>query len=1050
MLIDIIELSKYYDKNTIRNVIVYGIIEKEVARPTSFVENILVPRTGCFVKLRAYIIDLSSQHEVLEKYNSKVFALPADSYITVLMPKADYFPGRLVIADGALNIKKGIATLSVFKKQGDMWQLNDTHAKWVTPNRQIPIPAEYNGIWEDIVRGNQFELPDSLYKAVGPKVEDNITFNKLNTHTVKEYEDNVRISSPVNKKVYENRQSFKSFDEAASKMQDKLNTAKKSSDDYIASLKYAHAETPVGPLSTLVNGLLTNMNSRPQGQGTTGKALLKGYLQTIKGWNSNYLGTTFANMVIDNFDNVRDYILYDGDLFFSIPLINFCQEAFGDKDRFYAAILSQLVSIDLLETQMACAENDLSFINIVNSDVYLLTHLQTLSFTQIYKIAQCFGQEQVSKVCLLNHNVLTAQNNTAIRLDSNFYNNMSISLTEAQYDKIRKTGYYTSLKTVANMQAYCNITMSQYSTVGFLKQYRNYIKKFSPAETNEALQEYLNTGLGIRLDSNFIASTIYVKKELFIYNKLKQLASNKTNFTKEQIDPLIAEYERLVGFQLEPEQRAAVYLLVNRAGVVSGCAGSGKTTVSRCLIYVLSRLVPEIDYKFAAPTGKAAKRMQEVIQEKVHTINRLFKLGLSVGSNLFSEDSKKDKFSTHTAFFIDECGMPTVDTYYEMLKRIPDGAYLYLFGDFHQLPPIGKGLVFKDMLEFMPCQHLKVSKRAAEGSQITYNSDVVNNFSDRDNWLNLESGKDFFLLPSSEEQMLKITVVLIKYLLNKPLDAVEQNILGVYLGDKLPDRTKIKPEDIQVVSPLAQSKYTWGTYNLNKLLQPIFNSNRGYDKTMCNYVTETSYVKFVIGDRVIHTNKNCYSMQWYGDYDIVNKTIRKINGYEICNGEIGQIVDFVSAEDLIFLEDQEDLELPSGIRDDATYKIPDAHFVVVKYYDYLESRDFYILYRAVQIWTNNNIGISLQGEDLENLMLFYAGTTHKMQGSQAKLIISVLGNVGYKGFITRNMMYTIYTRGIDYVYAIGSVDNEPNSMLSKARTDIAEANITTILNHLTR
>ena len=1050
MLIDIIELSKYYEKNTIRNVIVYGIIEKEVGRPTSFVENILVPRTGCFVKLRAYIIDLSSQHEVLKKYKSKVFALPADSYITVLMPKADYYPGRLVIAEGALNIKKGIATLSVFKKQGDLWQLNDNRARWVTPNREIPVPAEYNGIWESIVRGNQFELPESLYKAIGTKVEDNIAFNELKTHAVKEYEDNVRISTTSNNKIYENRQAFKSFDAVAQKLQDSLNIAKTNSSKYITSLKYKHAETLMDPLSTLVNGLLNNMSNRPQGQGTTGRLLLRGYLQTIKGWNTKHLGTTFANMIIDNFENIRDYLLYNGDLYFSTPIINFCHEAFGNKDKFYAAILSQILSIDLIPTQVACETNDLSFINIVNTDVYLLTHLQTLSFTQIYKIAQCFGQEQVSKVCLLNHNVLSSQNNTAIRLDSNFYDNMSISITEAQYNNIIKTGYYTSLKTVANMYAYCNIIMNHYNLVGFSKQYRNYVKKFSPAETNVALQEYLDTGLGIRLDNNFIASTLYVNKELFIYNKLKQLANNKTNFTKEQMDPLISEYERLVGFKLEQEQRNAVYLLVNKSGVISGCAGSGKTTVSRCLIYVLSRLAPEIEYKFAAPTGKAAKRMQEVIHEKVYTINRLFKLGLSVGSNLFDEDSKKDKFSSHTAFFIDECGMPTVDTYYEMLKRIPDGAYLYLFGDFHQLPPIGKGLAFKDMLEFMPCQHLKVSKRAAEGSQITHNSDIVNNFSDKDNWLNLESGKDFFLLPSSEEQMLKITTTLIKYLLNKPLDLTEENILKGYLADKLPDKSNIKPDDIQIVSPLAQAKYSWGTYNLNKLLQPIFNSNRGYDKTICSYVSELSYVKFVIGDRVIHTNKNCYSMQWYSEYDAVNKTIRKINGYEICNGEIGHIVDYVKAEDLTFLESQEELDLPTGIRDDATYKVQDAYFVVVKYYDYLDNRDFYILYRAVHISTNNNVGISLQGEDLDNLMLFYAGTTHKMQGSQAKLIISVLGNVGYKGFITRNMMYTIYTRGIDYVYAIGSVENEPNSMLSKARTDIAEANITTILNHLMR
>lgn len=1050
MPIDIIELSKYYEKNTIRDVIIYGIIEKEVGRPTSFVSKVSVPSSGCFVKLRAYTIDLSSQHEVLEKYKDKVFAMPADSYVTVLMPKADYYPGRLVIASGALNIKNDIATLSVFKKQGDMWLLLDNHASWVTPNRVVPVPAEYTRIWEDIIRGNDFVLPESLYKIRPTKVEDNINFGNIKVDQRQDYENNVKIQTNSSHKVYENRLEFKSFDRTVSNLQGKLDEAKTNSLNYIHSLKYQHAKVPVDPVAYLVKGLLTNMNSKPQGIGKTGKSLLKGYLQKIQGWNKSYLGVSFMTMVMENFEHIRDYMLYDGTLEFSLPLANFCSEAFSDQDKFYAGIMTEMLGIDFTETQQACAENQLSFVSIVNTDVYLLTHLQTLSFNQIYKIAQCFGQTQVSKVCLLNANVLNSQNNTAIKLDSNFYNNMCITLTEAQYTKIRQQGYYTSRGTVANMQAYCNIQMQPYDLVGFVKEYKNYIRKFTAPEANEALKEYLELGLGIRLDNNFIASTIYVDKELFIYTRLKELASRSTGITKEQMDPYIDQYEKLVGFKLESEQRNAVYLLVNRAGVISGCAGAGKTTVSRCFVYVLHNLYPALDFKFAAPTGKAAKRMQEVIQEKVYTINRLFRIGINNTPKLLEQEKQANVFSEHTAFFIDESGMPTVDTYYNMLKAIPDGALLYLFGDFHQLTPIGKGLVFKDMLDFMPCQHLKVSKRAAEGSQITYNSDVVNNFSDKGNWLDLESGRDFFLIPCKEDLMIKITVVLVKYLLDKPLDVVEQNIFGIYLADKLPDKSKIKPEDIQIVSPLAQAKYTWGTYSLNKLLQPIFNSNRGYDNTICQYVSEVSYLKYVIGDRVIHTNKNCYTMQWYGDYDKTHKTIRKIGGYEICNGEIGQIVDIVSASELEFLDPQEDLDLPDILRDDTTYKIENGCFIVVKYYDYLESRDFYILYRAEFIEANNNIGRCIQSEDLTNLMLFYAGTTHKMQGSQAKLIISLLGDVNYKGFITRNMMYTVYTRGIDYVYAIGSVDNTTNSMLSKARTDIAEANISTILNHLVR
>ena len=95
------------------------------------------------------------------------------------------------------------------------------------------------------------------------------------------------------------------------------------------------------------------------------------------------------------------------------------------------------------------------------------------------------------------------------------------------------------------------------------------------------------------------------------------------------IEQYIHEYEAKVGFKLEERQNMAVHLLVNAGFIVAGSAGSGKTTVSNCVVYVLSKLEPFLDIQFAAPTAKAAKRMQEVVHKEVSTLHSKFKLGVS-------------------------------------------------------------------------------------------------------------------------------------------------------------------------------------------------------------------------------------------------------------------------------------------------------------------------------------------------------------------------------------------------------------------------------------
>ncbi len=499
---------------------------------------------------------------------------------------------------------------------------------------------------------------------------------------------------------------------------------------------------------------------------------------------------------------------------------------------------------------------------------------------------------------------------------------------------------------------------------------------------------------------------------------------------------------------METEQRQAVHLLKYKAACVAGSAGSGKTTTSNCFTYVLDKLERgNVDFKYATPTGKAAKRLQEVVKKPVKTMCSMFKTFKETES-LFDVDDETEE-GYNSIYIFDENAMVTIDLLYSCLLKIKNSR-IYLFGDFHQLPPIGKGLPFKNLLRILPCQFLTVSKRAAEGSGITLNSNYINEYSDSNAWRNLESSDDFVIAPCNEQDMVKLTVDIVKYYLNDRASIDETELcrrLGVV---KMPEIRGLTADDIQVVTPLAKNTYAWGANKLNELLQPVFNKNK-HRSDICFYQTSSKGAKqkYIIGDRVIHTNRNMYSMQWYADIDFKTGECKKRYGFGINNGDVGKIVGFIKAVDCSFSDETDTIpdnfQYPEHLRDDSTFMDISGYFLVVKYYDYLSDSDFYILYRCKE---NTDVsdaeGLVLKGEDFSMLNLFYAGTCHKMQGSQARLIIAPLGTVNFTGFITRNMMYTVYTRASDCVITLGSVDNSSTSMLTRARKVVSEINVFTV------
>ena len=205
---------------------------------------------------------------------------------------------------------------------------------------------------------------------------------------------------------------------------------------------------------------------------------------------------------------------------------------------------------------------------------------------------------------------------------------------------------------------------------------------------------------------------------------------------------------------------------------------------------------------------------------------------------------------------------------------------------------------------------------------------------------------------------------------------------------------------------------------------------------------------FKIGDRVIHT-QNKSNLVWYSNstgkrvfVPILDSDNRAMHG--VYNGDVGRIVDIMPRTSAN-IEALSSDDVDSNCRDESSWYVNDAYFIVVEYYDACYGDTYNILYRATEFDDNSTSKIfNLTGEDLDMLTLFYAGTCHKLQGSQNSVIIVLLGSVKYNSFITRNMLYTMVTRASGCVYLVGSVSNDYNSTLTKARKLIAGDSVYTL------
>ena len=324
---------------------------------------------------------------------------------------------------------------------------------------------------------------------------------------------------------------------------------------------------------------------------------------------------------------------------------------------------------------------------------------------------------------------------------------------------------------------------------------------------------------------NDIAQQICLIKDNFKPIKGKQFSANK-NAT----NPLSEEQVQAIQNSLE----AGV-------SIITGGPGTGKTRIIEGLAQVLVNGFRKT-IRICAPTGRAAKRIAENQALKKFQPSTIHMLKAMIDSS-----AKDIEFDT---LIVDESSMIDINLFNDLVKMLPLGSQLILIGDVDQLPPVGAGQPFLDLIRSKKIVVSRLSKQFRQGSD-----SVIPKVARAINKGELiEFSSDFSSSGFSFVEVDKGQVV------DKIIEVVD-----FFTGNK---NGSIDFDKTQILSPMR--RYSSGLINLNSIMQKKYNPNG--EKVFSKMEGEKE-IKFCAGDKVICTQN---------DYDI-----------DVRNGDIGYVVNKV-------------------------------------------------------------------------------------------------------------------------------------------------------------
>ena len=359
-------------------------------------------------------------------------------------------------------------------------------------------------------------------------------------------------------------------------------------------------------------------------------------------------------------------------------------------------------------------------------------------------------------------------------------------------------------------------------------------------------------GCDIRSEGARIALSRYFKAEAGIKREIERFVRAK--FVKPSDTAIDSTIRHLTGkhqIVLDPRQEEALKLCMYRPIVtVTGGPGTGKTTIMGILASYFEE--KNIRCVYAAPTGRAAKRLSEVTGQEAFTLHRLLEACADPESEtgFFFRKGPEDPIDARV-IVVDEMSMVDTILFREFLSAVGKGTSVILIGDPEQLPSVGCGNVLSDLLTCskIPCVRLDTIHRQTKGGDIPTNSLRILKGEEP------VSGEEFDIIScTGEEEALIRVCEIYEELMSRP-DA-----------------------DVIVLSPTKQAHQKLGTAELNNTLQL-----RCHSVYEASELTGSGYGRFLTGDRVMQI-KNNYSLEYFDASTLST-------GEGVYNGEIGEVIE---------------------------------------------------------------------------------------------------------------------------------------------------------------
>lgn len=281
--------------------------------------------------------------------------------------------------------------------------------------------------------------------------------------------------------------------------------------------------------------------------------------------------------------------------------------------------------------------------------------------------------------------------------------------------------------------------------------------------------------------------------EVYIANYLKEFTKGKISNDDMLLNDYIEEYENLYQIKYDDLQKEAIRsFFEQKFSLIIGGPGTGKTTLIKTLVSMFKDINPYNNIIVIAPTGRAAKRVNEICDVESKTIHSLLKWNKEDNTFVHKEDNP----ILYDCLIIDEFSMVDNNLFASLLKASINVKKICIIGDNKQLPSIRQGNLLNDLIEsnIFKITYLKYNYRQKEGNDIiNLANDIANLSVDFDSYNNDVSFLDIN----------SINIANLINMINNDLN--EGNVL----------------DDIQILSPMYKGEY--GIDNLNVVLQNSFN-----------------------------------------------------------------------------------------------------------------------------------------------------------------------------------------------------------------------------------